>query len=122
MFTNRAPDPAGFAKGDFRIPNPRFMEPNLGHNLRQITAFRNLAQNLGCTPAALAIAWCLARGPHLIPIPGTRKAAHLQDCAAGSAFAMTDEIMTRIEQILPIGWAHGDRYSSDQKLGVEAYC
>lgn len=122
MFTDRAPDPASFAKGDFRIPNPRFLEPNFGHNLAQIEGFRALARDLGASPAALAIAWCLARGPHLIPIPGTRKAAHLQDCAAGSALAMTDETMAAIERVLPIGWAHGDRYSADQKLGVEGYC
>ncbi|MFD1193100.1 aldo/keto reductase [Seohaeicola saemankumensis] len=122
MFTDRAPDPASFAKGDFRIPNPRFLEPNFSHNLARIEGFRALARDLGTSPAALAIAWCLARGPHLIPIPGTRKAAHLQDCAAGRAFVMTDEIMAAIEGILPIGWAHGDRYSADQKLGVEGYC
>ena len=122
MFTRTAPDPAQFAKGDFRIPNPRFQEPHFSHNLTSIAVFRQLAQDLSCTPAALAIAWCLAKGPHLIPIPGTRKASHLADCVAGSDFAMTDEIMQTIEQVLPIGWAHGDRYSTEQRIGVEGYC
>lgn len=122
MFTQTAPDPAQFSKGDFRTPNPRFQEPNLGHNLLKVAAFRQLAQELGTTPAALAIAWCLARGAHLIPIPGTRKAGHLADCVAGSTFAMTDEILHRIERVLPVGWAHGDRYSTDQRIGVEGYC
>lgn len=122
MFTDRVPDRADFAKGDFRIPNPRFLEPHFSRNLAQAAAFRSLAADLGCTPAALAIAWCLARGAHLVPIPGTRKAAHLRDFAAGSAFAMTDEIMAAIAQVLPIGWAHGERYSDDQRVGVEGYC
>jgi aryl-alcohol dehydrogenase-like predicted oxidoreductase len=122
MFTQSAPNPAQFSKGDFRIPNPRFLEPNFSHNLTSIALFRQLAQDLSCTPAALAIAWCLAKGPHLIPIPGTRKAGHLADCAEGSAFTMTDEILQAIEQVLPIGWAHGDRYSTEQRIGVEGYC
>ena len=122
MFTAKAPRPDLFSAGDFRIPNPRFQEPNFTFNLRHVDAFRELAHDLACTPAALAIAWCLAQGDHLVPIPGTRKAAHLQDCAAGSDLVMTDEIMAAIERILPIGWAHGDRYSTDQRLGVEGYC
>jgi aryl-alcohol dehydrogenase-like predicted oxidoreductase len=122
MFTQSAPNPAQFAKGDFRIPNPRFLEPNFSHNLTSVALFQQLAQDLSCTPAALAIAWCLAKGPHLIPIPGTRKASHLADCAAGSAFTMSDEILQAIEQVLPIGWAHGDRYSTEQRIGVEGYC
>jgi len=122
MFTSTAPDPARFGKGDFRIPNPRFQEPNLGHNLIKVSAFRQLAQELGTTPAALAIAWCLAQGAQLVPIPGTRKADHLADCVAGSAFAMTDDILRAIDHVLPVGWAHGERYSSDQRIGVEGYC
>lgn len=122
MFTDRVPDRADFAKGDFRIPNPRFLEPHFSRNLAQAATFRSLAADLGCPPAALAIAWCLARGAHLVPIPGTRKAAHLRDFAAGSAFVMTDEIMAAIAQVLPIGWAHGERYSDDQRVGVEGYC
>ncbi|MFU8862880.1 MAG: aldo/keto reductase [Rhodobacterales bacterium] len=122
IFTSTAPDPAQFSKGDFRIPNPRFQEPNLGHNLIKVSAFRQLAQDLGTTPAALAIAWCLAQGTHLVPIPGTRKASHLADCVAGSAFVMTPEILQEIERVLPVGWAHGDRYSTDQRIGVEGYC
>lgn len=122
MFTQTPPDPALFSKGDFRITNPRFQEPHLGHNLTKVAEFRQLAQALDSTPAALAIAWCLAQGDHLIPIPGTRKASHLTDCAAGSAFAMTDDILQAIAHILPIGWAHGERYSIDQRIGVEGYC
>jgi len=122
IFTDTTPDPALFSKGDFRIPNPRFQEPNLGLNLDRIKDYRALARDLGCTPAALAIAWCLAKGPHLVPIPGTRSAAHLADCVNGSAFAMTGDIMAAIERVLPIGWAHGDRYSTDQRIGVEGYC
>ncbi len=122
MFTQHDPDPAQFSKGDFRIPNPRFMPPNLQHNLGYLPAFRQIAADLGSTPAALAIAWCLSRGTRMFPIPGTRKAAHLQDCVAGADLALSGATLAALEAALPLGWAHGDRYSTDQRIGVEGYC
>ncbi len=122
MFTNVTPDPAHFTKGDFRIPNPRFLTPNLDHNIAYLDKFREIAADLDSTPAALAIAWCLSRGDHLIPIPGTRKAAHLQDCVAGAQLELDQGVIDALEQALPLGWAHGDRYSTDQRIGVEGYC
>lgn len=122
MFGSKAPDPGQFAETDFRRDNPRFVEPNFSLNARAFEPFKTFARDQGTTPIALAIAWCLARGDHLIPIPGTRSAAHLADCAAGSAFRMTDEIMAEIARILPVGWAHGDRYTRQQWIGPEGYC
>lgn len=122
MFGTVAPDPAKFGNTDFRRGNPRFTEPNYSYNLEKVKPFRALAGDLGISSIGLSIAWCLARGPHLIPIPGTRTADHLAECAEGSSFAMTDEVMTRIEEVLPVGWAHGDRYSHDQWVGPEGYC
>lgn len=122
MFASKSPDPTIFEKGHFRTGTPRFSEPNFRHNLRKIDAFKALALDLDTSPVILAIAWCLARGEHLVPIPGTRTADHLKECVAGSSFAMTDDIMKSIEQALPVGWAHGDRYTHDQWVGVEGYC
>lgn len=122
MFGSTAPDPAQFSDNDFRKNSPRFSEPNFSCNLEQVAPFKALAQDLGTTSIALSLAWCLARGDHLIPIPGTRTAEHLAEIAAGSAFAMTDDIMTEIERVLPVGWAHGDRYTAEQWKGPERYC
>lgn len=122
MFAPTPPDPRTFPKGHFRVGTPRFTEPNFSLNVKQIEAFKALAEDLDTSMIVLAIAWCLARGDHLIPIPGTRSAAHLEECVKGSHFAMTDEIMARIDAVLPVGWAHGDRYSRDQWPGVEGYC
>jgi aryl-alcohol dehydrogenase-like predicted oxidoreductase len=122
MFAAKSPDPSKFEKGHFRTGTPRFSEPNLSYNVKMVEAFKALAQDLDASPIILAIAWCLERGEHLIPIPGTRSADHLKECVAGSSFAMTDEIMKSIEQVLPVGWAHGDRYTHDQWVGVEGYC
>ena len=122
MFASNPPDPGKFEKGHFRTGAPRFSEPNFKYNIKKIEEFKSLAHELDTSPISLAIAWCLARGEHLIPIPGTRTGDHLKECVAGSSFAMTDQIIDSIEQILPVGWAHGDRYTHDQRFGVEGYC
>ncbi|MBW4707447.1 aldo/keto reductase [Roseobacter sp. YSTF-M11] len=122
VFAPVPPDPATFEDGHFRKGTPRFSEPNFTYNLQKISEFKALAADLNVSPITLAVAWCLAGGPHLIPIPGTRTAGHLAECAAGSAFPMTSEIMGKIEGVLPVGWAHGDRYTHDQWVGVEGYC
>lgn len=106
----------------FLRSNPRFMEPNLTENLRIMQGFRALAAEMGTTAAALANAWLLARGPHVIPIPGTRSVAHLRDCVAGADLRLSPEDLARIEAALPLGWAHGDRYSDEQWQGPERYC
>lgn len=116
------PDPAALPETSFLKYNPRFMEPNFSYNMQKVHEFQAFARELGTTAIVLCMAWVLARGPHLIPIPGTRTATHLEELAAGSDFAMTDEIMDRIEAILPVGWAHGDRYSRAQWKGPEGYC
>ena len=122
MFATRTPDPATFDKGDFRKDNPRFIEPNFSRNVAAIAPFRKLAADRGTTPAALALAWVLARGDHLIPIPGTRSAAHLREDAAGAGISLTDADLAEIARLLPAGFAHGDRYSQAQLAGAERYC
>jgi len=122
IFAQTPPDPSQFEPGHFRTGTPRFTEPNFSLNVAKVQEFHALARDLGTTSIVLCIAWCLARGDHLIPIPGTRTAAHLRECVQGSAFNMTDEIMAQIDAVLPVGWAHGDRYTHDQWVGVEGYC
>ena len=106
----------------FLAQNPRFMEPNLTENLTLTEAFRTLAKDTGTSAAALANAWLLTRGPHVIPIPGTRSVEHLRECVAGAELNLSNETVRQIETILPVGWAHGDRYSTAQWDGPERYC
>jgi len=106
----------------FMRTNPRFMEPNLTENLRIVQGFRDLAAEMGTSAAALANAWLLSRGPHVIPIPGTRSVAHLRECLAGAELQLSEADLARIEAVLPVGWAHGDRYSDEQWHGPERYC
>lgn len=122
MLVDRAPDPATFADTDFRKKNPRFLSPNFELNLERLVSFKAYSADHGVTTSALALAWCLARGQHIIPIPGTRSADHLADCAAGASINMTDDMLAEIEGILPVGWAYGDRYAAAQWNGPEGYC
>jgi aryl-alcohol dehydrogenase-like predicted oxidoreductase len=122
MVSSVTPNPTTFLDKDFRKNNPRFLEPNFGFNRPYAKAFQAYAQDNGTTATALALAWCLARGENIIPIPGTRSPAHLSECAWASELTLTSDMMTEIEQILPAGWAHGDRYSQAQWNGPEGYC
>lgn len=122
IFGTKTPDRSQFEKTDFRIANPRFVEPNFSNNVAKVKGFKTYAADIGTKPITLSLAWCLARGDRVIPIPGTRSADHLAECAAASAFQMTDDIMAEIERILPVGWAHGDRYTRTQCHGVENFC
>jgi aryl-alcohol dehydrogenase-like predicted oxidoreductase len=106
----------------FLAGNPRFIEPNLSENLRITDRFRQLAAEMGTSAAGLANAWLLTRGPHIIPIPGTRSVDHLRECVAGAELNLTNADLKRVEEVLPVGWAHGDRYSPEQWIGPERYC
>ncbi|MEO0977243.1 MAG: aldo/keto reductase [Pseudomonadota bacterium] len=87
----------------FLAGNPRFTEPNLSENLRIMQGFRKLAAEMGTTAAGLANAWLLARGPHVIPIPGTRSVNHLRECLSGASLKLTETDLQRIEAALPVG-------------------
>ena len=122
MFTDSPPVPANLPDGEFRKNNPRFVEPNFGYNARAVARFAAYAREKGHSPAALAIAWTLHRGPHVIPIPGTRSAAHLEENARAAGIVLSAQDMAEIETILPVGFAHGDRYSEAQARTPEKYC
>ena len=106
----------------FLKSNPRFIEPNHAANIAASDRLRRLAADMGEPAAALAIAWLLARGGHVIPIPGTRSVAHFAELVRGAAVELGPHDLARIEEALPVGWAHGDRYSAAQWIGPERYC
>ena len=121
LLTDAPPGPDRIAASTFLRANPRFRAPNLAANLRQTDRFRALAAEMGAPAAALAIAWLLARDPCVVPIPGTHSVAHLRELAAGAALELTASDLARIEEVLPVGWAHGDRYTDAQWTGPERY-
>ncbi|MCB1054255.1 MAG: aldo/keto reductase [Acidobacteria bacterium] len=97
-------------EGDFRRHNPRFTGDNLSHNLRLVTAVEALAAEKGCTPAQLALAWTLARGEYLVPIPGTRRVRYLEENLGALDVALSPEDLARLDAAFPRGAAAGTRY------------
>lgn len=102
--------------------NPRFQEPNYSANIDATRSFRILAADLGVPAAALAVAWLLQREGQVLPIPGTRSVRHFRELVQGADLDLSPAVLARIDEILPVGWAHGDRYSVDQWIGPERYC
>lgn len=122
LLTDRPVQPERARDIVFFRANPRFTSPNLEANLAITDRFRALAADMGVPAAALAIAWLLSRGEHVLPIPGTRSVAHLRECVQGAGLTLAAEDLARIDEVLPPGWAHGDRYSDAQWIGPERYC
>jgi len=122
LLTDKPHNAETVEKMEFLKANPRFIEPNLSNNIKATEKFREYAADLGCKASGLAIAWLLKVDTHVLPIPGTRSVAHLQEMIDGCALDLTDSNIKDIENILPVGWAHGDRYSTGQWFGPEKYC
>ena len=101
----------GLAANDWRRNNPRFQGENLAHNLALVDAVNALAQQRGCTPAQLALAWLLSRGDQIVPIPGTRSSARLDENAAAAAITLTPEELRRIDATLQQQPVSGARYA-----------
>jgi aryl-alcohol dehydrogenase-like predicted oxidoreductase len=98
------------APNDWRRNNPRFQGENLAHNLALVNAVKALAAQRGCTPAQLALAWLLGRGEQIVPIPGTRSIARLDENAAAAAIMLTADELRRIEAVLTAQPVSGPRY------------
>lgn len=110
-----------FGKFDFRRGNPRFTEPNFSRNLEQMQPFFSFARARVVTPAQVSLAWILTRGDHIIPIPGTRYASRVKENAGAAALELSAADLAELDRILPIGFAHGARYSDFQQIGSELY-
>jgi aryl-alcohol dehydrogenase-like predicted oxidoreductase len=110
-----------FDERDFRHANPRFQGLNWRRNRDRLLPCLALARSWGVKPATLAVAWSLAKAPHVVPIPGTRSADHLEECAAAADFALDASRLAELEHVLPIGFAAGERYSDQQWVGIQKY-
>lgn len=99
------------AEGDFRRSNPRFMGENFQKNIDLVHAVAAIAADRGVTAAQLALAWVLAQGETLVPIPGTRRIRTLEENAAAADLVLTADDLARIEAVFPKGAASGHRYA-----------
>jgi aryl-alcohol dehydrogenase-like predicted oxidoreductase len=99
-----------FEPGDWRRTNPRFTGDNFQKNLQLVGEIERLAQEKHCTPAQLALAWVLAQGDDIVPIPGTKRRKYLEDNVGAVDVRLTADELTRIDRIVPRGAAAGERY------------
>ncbi|HVQ58823.1 MAG TPA: aldo/keto reductase [Solirubrobacterales bacterium] len=99
------------AEDDFRRANPRFTGENLTHNLKLVDAVRELAGEKGCSAAQLALAWVLAQGDDMVPIPGTKRVRYLEENLAAAGLELSAADLERLDAAVPIGAAAGERYA-----------
>ncbi|MEK6409505.1 MAG: aldo/keto reductase [Acidobacteriota bacterium] len=98
------------AADDYRRYSPRFQEENFSKNLELVTRVTELARERGATPGQLALAWVLAQGEDIVPIPGTKRRSYLEENAAASQVELNAEDLARLDELAPKGVAAGMRY------------
>jgi len=108
FLSGRFSSPDELAEDDFRRTQPRFQGENLEANMRIVAKLREIAEEKDITPAQLALAWVLAQGDDIVPIPGTKRRSYLEENAAAAEVELTDEDLSRIDAELPE--VAGDRY------------
>jgi aryl-alcohol dehydrogenase-like predicted oxidoreductase len=111
FLTGRFKSPDDLAPDDWRRNNPRFQGENFQRNLQLVARLEELARQERCTPAELALAWLLAQGPDIVPIPGSKNRARLEENAGAVDVTLTSEELAELEAIAPKGAAAGMRYS-----------
>jgi aryl-alcohol dehydrogenase-like predicted oxidoreductase len=116
FLSGRFSSPDDLDAGDFRRHGPRFTGDNLETNLQLAAKVAEIAESKGCTPAQLALAWVLAQGDDIVPIPGTKRRKYLEQNAAAVDVELTAEDLARIDAELPS--AAGDRYDETGMASV----
>ena len=110
FLTGQFKSPDDFEEGDYRKNHPRFQGENFQKNLDLVREVEAIAAEKGCTTAQLALAWVLAKGEDIVPIPGTKHVRYLDENIAALDVKLTDEDLRRLDEILPPGAAAGERY------------
>jgi aryl-alcohol dehydrogenase-like predicted oxidoreductase len=118
FLTGAITSPADFGEDDMRRGQPRFTGEAFEANLRLVDAVRELADGKGVTPGQLALAWVLAQGADVVPIPGTKRRSYLEENVAAAAVQLGSDELARLNAIAPPGIAVGGRYgNSDYAYG-----
>lgn len=110
FLTGAIRSPEDFDADDYRRTSPRFMGENFARNLALVDAVKALAQDKGCTPAQLALAWVLARGEQVVPIPGTRRIANLDENLGALDVTLSAQDLADIDAVFPADAVAGARY------------
>ncbi|MFZ1995499.1 MAG: aldo/keto reductase [Solirubrobacteraceae bacterium] len=117
FLTGQITSPEDLAADDFRRTSPRFMGENFARNLQLVERIREIAAEQDCTPGQLALAWVLARGDDVVPIPGTKRRRYLEENVQATELELSAEDLARIDEVAPIGAAAGDRYADMTSVG-----
>jgi aryl-alcohol dehydrogenase-like predicted oxidoreductase len=110
--------PEDFQDGDYRKLSPRFQPENMQKNLALLKSLEAIAAQKRCTPGQLALAWVLAQGGDIVPIPGTKRRKYLEENAAATALSLSPEELERIDRAFPRGVTAGMRYPEAGMKGV----
>jgi aryl-alcohol dehydrogenase-like predicted oxidoreductase len=117
FLTGTIASPDDLEDGDFRRANPRFQGDHLARNLELVERVREIAAEKECTPGQLALAWVLAQGDDVVPIPGTKRRTYLEQNVEAVELTLTPEDLARIDEAAPVGAASGERYPDMSSIG-----
>jgi aryl-alcohol dehydrogenase-like predicted oxidoreductase len=120
FLSGRITSPDDFGEDDFRRNHPRFTGENFARNLELVDRVRELAASKGATPSQLAIAWVLAQGDDVVPIPGTKRRGYLEENLGALDVELTSEDLAAIEEVTPRGSVAGARYNPEMMANVNA--
>ena len=110
FLTGQIKSPDDFPEDDFRKFHPRFQGENFARNIALVREVEAMAKEKGCTTAQLALAWVLARGEDIVPIPGTKRVRYLDENIGALDVKLNGDDLKRLDEILPPGAAAGQRY------------
>lgn len=113
FLTGAITHPDQFAADDYRRFSPRFQGENFAKNLLLVEHIRTLAKELGCTPGQLALAWVLAQGDDIVPIPGTKRRSYLDENVGALDIQLEPRLLDEIDALFPFGAASGARYGEE---------
>jgi aryl-alcohol dehydrogenase-like predicted oxidoreductase len=111
FLTGAIKTPGDLPPGDFRRNSPRFQGDNFARNLELVSRVQEIARDKDCTPGQLALAWVLAQGDDVVPIPGTKRRSYLEQNVEASELELSPEDLARLDEAAPLGAARGDRYA-----------
>jgi aryl-alcohol dehydrogenase-like predicted oxidoreductase len=118
MLTGRMTAVDHLADDDFRRGNPRFSDENLAPNLKLVGHVKSMAEEKECTAGQLALAWVLAQGADVVPIPGTSRLRHLEENVGAAQVSLSTRDLEQLDASIPIGAAAGERYAPAGMAGL----
>ena len=113
--------PEDFAEDDYRRSSPRFQGENFAKNLALVDKVKTFAAEIGCTPGQLALAWVLAQGDDIVPIPGTKRRKYLEENIGALAVRLAPALLAALDAAFPFNVAAGERYPVNMMGALRAY-